>query len=198
MEAKMTKKRVRLRANRKIRIHNDIGNAAYYFKNRVNERSEKGDRDGIGLEMIAGLILLAFEVEARFNFLGATLLSDWDEQKNFYDKIKAVCEKLGVKPDFSKRPFASIEKLQTCRNAFAHGKPQELSFDKEVTVSDDELETVGILKAEWEAYVNEAFFHEAYDDAEGIWRDLITKSGMNVFDTLSGAERQISFIENAK
>jgi hypothetical protein len=68
----MAKMRVHLKAHRHIYIHNDIGNAAFYFKNRVNERIAKGERDGVGLEIIAGLTLLAFEVEARFNFIGRT------------------------------------------------------------------------------------------------------------------------------
>jgi hypothetical protein len=70
----MAKIRVRLKAHRHIYIHNDIGNAVFYFKNRVDERIAKGDHDGVGLEIIAGLTLLAFEVEARFNFLGAKLI----------------------------------------------------------------------------------------------------------------------------
>ena len=64
----MGKIKVHLKAHRHIYIHNDIGNATFYFKNRVDERIAKDDRDGVGLEIIAGLTLLAFEVEARFNF----------------------------------------------------------------------------------------------------------------------------------
>ena len=46
----MAKLKVRLKAHRHIYIHNDIGNAAFYFKSRVDERAAKGDREGIGLE----------------------------------------------------------------------------------------------------------------------------------------------------
>jgi hypothetical protein len=57
----MTKMKVHLKAHRHFYIHNDIGNAAFYFKERVNDRIAKDDRDGIGLEIMAGLTLLAFE-----------------------------------------------------------------------------------------------------------------------------------------
>ncbi len=69
----MGKIKVRLKAHRRIYIHNDIGNAVFYFKKRVDERVAKDDREGVGLEIIAGLTLLAFEVEAKFNFLGYKL-----------------------------------------------------------------------------------------------------------------------------
>jgi len=51
----MVKMKVHLKAHRHIYIHNDIGNATFYFKNRVDERIAKDDRDGVGLEIIAGL-----------------------------------------------------------------------------------------------------------------------------------------------
>ena len=53
----MNKMKVRLRAHRHIYIHNDIGNAAFYFKKRVDERIANDDRKGVGLEIIAGLTL---------------------------------------------------------------------------------------------------------------------------------------------
>jgi hypothetical protein len=90
----MAKIKVHLKAHRHIYIHNDIGNAAFYFKNRVDERIAKDDGEGVGLEIIAGLTLLAFEVEARFNFLGAKLMADWDEWRPAIKKVKKVCSLL--------------------------------------------------------------------------------------------------------
>jgi hypothetical protein len=121
----MTKAKVHLEAHHHFYIHNDIGNAAFYFKTRVEERIAKGDRDGIGFEIMAGLTLLAFEVEARFNFLGAKLIADWNERKPLMEKIKKVCAHLGGTPDFSARPYWSVTKLKDFRDTLAHGKPQE-------------------------------------------------------------------------
>lgn len=71
----MPKMRVRLQARRDIYVHNDIANAAHYFKTRIEERVSNNDRTGVGLEMVTALTMLAFAVEARFNFLGAQLIS---------------------------------------------------------------------------------------------------------------------------
>jgi hypothetical protein len=192
----MTKVKVHLKANRQINIHNDIGNAAFYFKERVNARIAKNDREGIWHEIMAGLTLLAFEVEARFNFLGYKLIKSWDEWQPAKKKIEAVCDALGVKPDFAARPYLNIEKLRAFRNTLAHGKPEEINLEKEIVATAEELEAMGILHAEWEAYVDQAFFNEAYSDAEQIWKDLLAKSRLSVFETMTHGSSHMSFIEH--
>ena len=192
----MGKIKVHLKAHRHIYIHNDIGNATFYFKNRVDERISKGDRDGVGLEIIAGLTLLAFEVEARFNFLGAKLTTQWKERMPALLKVKKVCKRLGVEPDLSARPYLSVAKLKNFRDTLAHGKPEDKIFDNEVVATAEELEAMGILHADWEAYISQDFFNEAYIDAEQIWKELLAKSGLTVFDTLTHGGSQMSFIEN--
>jgi hypothetical protein len=194
----MAKIKVRLKAHHHFYIHNDIGNAAFYFKNRVDERIAKNDHDGVGLEIMAGLTLLAFEAEARFNFLGAKLITGWNEGGKTIKKIKAVCRHLEIAPNFSVRPYSSLEKLKTFRDTLAHGKPVEKVFDQEVVATAEELRAMGVLHADYEVYINQAFFHAAYEDVELIWKDLLTKSGMNVFDTLTGRESQMTFIENVE
>lgn len=194
----MAKIKVRLKAHRHIYIHNDIGNAVFYFKNRVDTRIAQDDRDGVGLEIIAGLALLAFEVEARFNFLGAKLISDWNERVPVKEKVKRVCEHLGLAPDFSIRPYSSVAKLKDFRDTLAHGKPEEKTFDEEVVATAEELEAMGILHADWEAYVDQGFFDEAYSDAEQIWKELLAKSELTVFDTLTHGGGQMSFIEHVE
>jgi hypothetical protein len=191
----MAKMRVRLKAHRHIYIHNDIGNATFYFKNRVDERIAKGERDGVGLEIIAGLTLLAFEVEAKFNFLGAKLIADWNERTPRIEKIKKVCAHLGFAPDFSVRPYSSVAKLKDFRDTLAHGKPEDKFLDEEVVATAEELEAMGILHADWETYIDYGFFQATYDDVEQIWKELLTKSGLTIFDTLTHGGSQMSFIE---
>jgi hypothetical protein len=191
----MTKAKVHLEAHHHFYIHNDIGNAAFYFKTRVEERIAKGDRDGIGFEIMAGLTLLAFEVEARFNFLGAKLIADWNERKPLMEKIKKVCAHLGGTPDFSARPYWSVTKLKDFRDTLAHGKPQEKVFDEDVVATTAELEAKGILRADWESYLDHSFLHDAYNDSEQIWKDLLQKAGLNVLDTVTHGSSEMSFIE---
>jgi hypothetical protein len=194
----MTKMKVRLKAHRHIYIHNDIGNAAFYFKERVNERIARGEREGVGLEIIAGLTLLAFEVEARLNFLGAKLIPDWNEWRPTREKIETVCAHLGFAPDFSVRPYSNIAKLKDFRDTLAHGKPEDKFLNEEVVATAEELEAMGILHAEWEAYIDQGFFQSAYDDAEQIWKELLAKSGLTIFDTLTHGGSQTSFIEHVE
>jgi antitoxin component HigA of HigAB toxin-antitoxin module len=194
----MAKIRVRLKAHRNIYIHNDIGNVAFYFKNRVDQRIANGDRDGVGLEIIAGLTFLAFEVEARFNFLGAKLITDWNERVPAMEKVEQIYSHLGVTPDFPVRPYSNIRKLKNFRDTLAHGKPEDRYFDQEVEATPEELEAMGILHAEWEDYIDHGFFQEAYDDVEKIWKELLAKSGLTVFDTLTHGGSQTSFIEHVQ
>jgi|SRR5271166_4562597 len=190
----MAKTKVRLKAHRHVYIHNDIGNAVFYFKNRVDERIANNDRDGVGLEIMAGLTLLAFEVEARFNFLGAKLIRDWNERTPAIEKVKQVCSHLEVAPDFSVRPYLNVEKLKNFRDTLAHGKPEDKYFDDEVEATVEQLEEMRVLHADWQAYLKQDFFHEAYDDVEKIWKELLAKSGLTVFDTLTHGGSQMSFI----
>lgn len=187
--------KVRLKAHRHIYIHNDIGNAAAYFKNRVDERAAKGEREGIGLEIIASLTLLAFEVEARLNFLGAKLIQGWNEHVPVKVKAKKICRHLGLTTDFSIRPYSTVVKLKDFRDTLAHGKPEDKYLDKEVIATAEELEAMGILHADWESYIDQSFLQIAYDDAKQIWKELLTKSGLSVFDTLTHGGSHISVIE---
>ncbi len=194
----MAKMKVHLKAQRHVFVHNDIGNAAFYFKKRVDECIAKDDREGVGLEIIAGLTLLSFAVEAKFNFLGAKLITDWIERAPALEKVKKVCAQLGVAPNFSVRPFSSVIKLKDFRDTLAHGKPEEKVFDEELVATAEELDAMRILHPDWEAYIDQDFFQEAYADIEQIWKELLAKSGLTVFDTLTHGISEMSFIEHVE
>lgn len=164
----------------------------------MDKRIAEDDREGVGHEIIAGLILLAFEAEARFNFLGAKLIVDWTERRSTIEKVKRVCKHLGAAPDFLVRPYSSVAKLKKFRDTLAHGKPEYYFFEEEVVATAEELKAMGILSPDWEAYIDPDFFHEAYDDVEQIWKELLTKSGLNEFDTLTHGVSYMSFIEHVE
>jgi len=46
--------------------------------------------------------------------------------------------------------------------------------------------------------VDQDFFHDAYSDAESIWKELLAKSGLTVFDTLTSGGYEMSFIEHVE
>ena len=77
----MKKKKARRQAEKHIYIHNDLANAAYHFKKRIEERHVNNDMKGISFDVLAGNILLAFSIEAKINFLGVQLIKDWKEKE---------------------------------------------------------------------------------------------------------------------
>jgi hypothetical protein len=101
-------------------------------------------------------------------------------------------------PDFSVRPYSSVVKLKEFRDTLAHGKPEHKVFDEEVVVTVEELEAMGIQPADWETNVDQGFLQEAYGDVEQIWKELLAKSGLTVFDTLTHGGSHTSFIEHVE
>lgn len=192
----MAKIKVRLQARRHIFIHNDLVNAAFYFKTRIEERINNNDHNGVGLEIMAGLTMLAFAIEAKFNFLGDRLINDWKEREPAIRKVEIVCGHLGVQPDFTIRPYLSIKELKNFRDTLAHGKPTDLYFDEEVIATHEELEQHGVMRPAWEAFLDKDFLARTYDDMNEIWKDLLARSKLEVFDTLTGGGRTIQFIEH--
>lgn len=72
--------RVVLERRKVDNIHNDLSNAATYFRKRILERIERGDREGLFLEMMAELTMIAFAVEANLNFVGDRVIEGWKEK----------------------------------------------------------------------------------------------------------------------
>ncbi|WP_112099805.1 hypothetical protein [Mesorhizobium hawassense] len=188
--------KVRVQEHRNVFIHNDLANAAFYFKQRISERLKNGDHEGVGLEMMACLTMIAFAVEAKFNFLGHRLVAKWDERAPYLDKVRRVTKHLGVAFDDKTRPYKSVRDLKDFRDTLAHGKPLELRTDKEIVTTHEELEKRGYLTADWQKRLTEQFVNDAFDDMEAIWRDLLARSNLAIFDTLTSGGSSITFIES--
>jgi len=183
-----------VKVDKHIYVHNDIDQGAFYLKERIKERLSKGDRDGIGLEMMACLVLLAFAVEAKFNFLGHKLIKDWNERDKALNKVKKVLKHLGVNDDLKDPPYKTIEDLKKFRDALAHGKPQEIKYEGDVAATEQELRQQGRLSAEYEKFLKEELVYQAYDNVETIWKDLLTKSGLNIMDTITHGGMEYTII----
>lgn len=197
MSDRNRKMRVKLTSDRAIYIHNDLSNTAFYFKNRVTTRLEEGDHDGIFLEMIAGLTMTAFAMEASINFVGDKVLrEDWNERAAYWKKVKQVFEALGIKPDFETRPFSSIGKMQALRDALAHGKPERITKEEIVVGTYDELEARQRLHGTWEEMVTIDNVKDWFDDMRAIWELMLEAGDIEVFDTMSQGMHGMEFIEH--
>jgi hypothetical protein len=122
----------KIRKDMRLYIHNDLMNAADYLKRRIDERSKKGDRDGIGLDIMACLTIIAFSFEAQMNFLGFKLIQKWEERKPYLYKFQRVAKRLNVTVDYNSRPHSTVKELKEFRDTLAHGKPEEIKGEKEL------------------------------------------------------------------
>jgi len=134
---------------------------------------------------MACLLMLAFTFEARINFLGLKLISNWKEKQPFNDKVEEVLKRLCLAPDRTTRPWNAIARLKAFRDNLAHGKPDETEFDEVIYVPNGTVEGPIKLNAEWLKYCDHDSVFNTYDDIDAIWKQLLEKSGIEVFETLT-------------
>lgn len=197
-------KRIRARVTRtkKVYVHNDISQAATTL-NDATQAKVKGDRTGIGYYGMATAVLIAFAFEAKLNFMGAQLakankISAWNEFQSWEKKVKIVFGALGLSTDKTTRPFATMEKMRRLRDTVAHGKPVELTTTEIMTATSEEIDTAAAanLSAGWETECTPASVAEGVADLDSIWKQMVKKSGLNLFDTITQGHGGIEFIEH--
>jgi len=191
----MEKIRGRSQGKRYIYIHNDLANAAFHFKSVIEARLEKDDRNGITFDCMACLVMCAFSFEAYINFLGSKLIAEWNERQSFDMKVGQVLDRLQIKPDWDKRPYSAINRVKEFRDFVAHGKPDEEEYDKIVEIAGDGSDARPDLRGKWEAICATDSVFEIYEDIDVIWKELIGKSGLSVYDTLTHGEGGLTFME---
>jgi hypothetical protein len=78
----------------------------------------------------------------------------------------------------------AIARLKKLRDSLAHGKPDETQFDDVIEVPDDEIRPIN-LNADWLKYCDHGTVFNTYKDMDQIWRELLQKSNIEVFETLT-------------
>lgn len=191
---------IRFRVEREAteNIHNDLANASHYFKKRIAEREAKGDRQGIALEMMAGLTMTAFWIEAGINYLGFTLpVTGWEERESGAKKIAKVVKHLGLKPDFTRRPWSVIATLKEFRDTLAHGKPETLKDEKIIVRKFGFADRPEPLESDWVKALTTGKVVECYDDANAIWLDMLGAAGISEISTGSSASSGMVYLGEA-
>jgi hypothetical protein len=187
---------VKIRDNAHLYIHNTLQNTAWFLKEEI-EKLIKENGEGIGLKIMACLVMLAFAFEARINFLGFKAYGEkWKEKQAYLHKVRRVARKLGVQLVSESRPYLTIKELKEFRDTVAHGKPAEIRSEQNITITRDELERRNILKPVWEKSLNVEFLRRCYDDTEALWKSFFDASGLQVIDTVTTGESTIEIIEN--
>jgi hypothetical protein len=192
----MEKIKVRKQKHQHIYVHNDLSNAAYYFKTVIETKVAANDRNGIAFDYMACLLMLAFTFEANINFLGSKLFADkWDELRSFRKKISQVFTKLRIVADWRERPFSSIDAMKEFRDSIAHGKPVEIVTDETVITTSEMANKRIDNDSEWLRYCEHDAVFNAFDDADIIWKLLLQAAKLDVLDTVSHGSSIVSFIE---
>ena len=191
----MKKLQVQKTAKRNIYIHNDISNTAHHLKKRVEEMEATGNREGVALDITACLILLAFTFESRLNFVGAQKVTGWKERQGFDTKLQIVLKTLKLEPDYSVRPYSSVNKLKNFRDTIAHGKPSSVEVDETVDFHPGADYGDFDLRAPWEDFLNATFMRECSDDIDEIWKEWLATAEIEVHQTLTQGEFSVTLIE---
>jgi hypothetical protein len=187
--------RARIQEKHQIYIHNDLENAAFYFKQIIDKKIADGGDDMTIFDRMACTVMLAFTFEAQLNFMGFKLIDNWKEFQSTDKKIDQVFQKLGIAPAWEERPFSSLRTLKEIRDALAHGKPEEREIDIEVEAAVGELDgRRADMSQKWQNLCTVETVSRAYEDVDAVWKLMLEKSGMNVWQTLTKGERGISVL----
>ncbi|MEM7719368.1 MAG: hypothetical protein AAF222_09185 [Pseudomonadota bacterium] len=173
-------------------VHNELSNAAYWFLKVAKEKIEAGERQGVAIEMIAGLIFCEFSVEAKLNFVGWKYFEDgWPERASFREKTMLLNKALDLNLSWGERPLQTLKDLMRFRNALAHGQPEVVDIERVVDV---EPEIWDILKSDWEQSVNVEFLERCREDEGVFWEALLKSAGISKSNTLTSGHQSITVL----
>lgn len=184
--------------------HNDLSNAAWFFRERINKAfSEKERLDGIFLDMIACVTMIAFSLEGYVNFIGAKLLDgksdEWGdfERATVRCKIKAIRRLTGIQIDWNKRPYSTTIKLIDLRNTLAHPKAHKAEPREWIAEGTDSAfkKMLRDYEPSWVKVINQTFIDEAYADVEAIWKSLLAAAKLEEHEAWSGGSQGIELID---
>lgn len=190
--------------------HNDVANAAFFFRDRLTRAfANKKRADGIFLDMIGMMTMTAFALEGYTNFVGGKLIERREvnkerateiwrtfERKCTRDKIKAIRKMSGIEIDWNKRPYLTVNELIDLRNMFAHPKPHRPTRQEwEAVGTDSEFKKqLRDYKPEYEERLTWEFAQRAYDDVEKIWLEMLKGAEIDPVNAMSGGSQGFSLI----
>lgn len=108
------------------------------------------------------IIFSAFTMEAFLNYVGSCVFDFWDELERHLtsvNKINVICSQLKIRPDFSDRPFQSLEQAFNLKYYLNQGRID--SYSRTISLS-SAASACG--QDEWEKQCNPADARKIYDD----------------------------------
>jgi len=125
------------------------------FHLQESERSE-GNTFHSSLSCI---IFSAFALEAFLNYAGSCVFDFWDELERHLtslNKVNVICSQLKIHPDFSERPFRSLEQAFNLKHYLNQGRVDSYSRTPPLASASGQ--------AEWEKQCNPAEARVVHED----------------------------------
>jgi hypothetical protein len=181
-----------------VYLHNHLANSAYWFKTQIEKKIESGDRSGIAFDYLACATSIAFTNEAHINFFGMKCVKGYVERDPIESKVAAVFNAFKMPIVWETRPLSSLRAMKNLRDTLAHGKPAEIRYDKVTSATPDQQNIIDNLKADWQKALTHEPVMTAYKDMDDLFKQLLEKSGLKLFDTIEQKNYTISLIEPKK
>jgi len=89
--------------------------------------------EGRFFNSLSAMLYSAFSIEAYLNHLGKSEFQNWEKierHKSPKQKLDMLVEKRGYRPDFSKRPFDTFDKIFNFRKLMVHGKTESVKLEE--------------------------------------------------------------------
>ncbi len=135
---------------------------------------------------MSAILFTAFTFEAYLNHLGEKTFKFWKEIEpiKVMDKYRVLCKNLDIRPDFTKRPYQTLNTLFKFRNAITHGKSQILVETKDVSSYDEPYQHTP--KAHWEEFSVLENARRAKEDVSQVISELHKTAGFGDFPFIHG------------
>jgi hypothetical protein len=109
--------------------------------------------------------------------------------------VAAVFKAFNIPVVWETRPLSSFRAMKNLRDTLAHGKPAEIRYEKVTIASEGQKEVIENLKADWQKALTHEPVMTAYLDMDELFKLLLQKSGLALFDTIEQTNYTISLIE---
>ena len=167
--------RTEIKRERQVNTFNDLLNANWHML----EIARKGDA-GCFYDYMSSLIFSSFTFEAYLNHVGQRLFPFWKDIDSIShrSKLNVICKQLGIKPDFSIRPYQTLRKVFKFRNAIAHGKSEFIDKNPEAVKGEIEKIKRSHPLTEWEELCTLKNAEDAYEDISLIMNKIHPRAGL--------------------
>jgi hypothetical protein len=181
-----------------VYLHNHLANSAYWFKTQIEKKIESGDRSGIAFDYLACATSIAFTNEAHINFFGMKCVKRFVEREYFEGKVARVLTAFKMPIVWQTRPLSSVRAMKDLRDTLAHGKPAEIRYGNITSATPNQQAIINNLRADWQKALTHEPVMTAYKDMDDLFKQLLEKSGLTLFDTIEQTNYTISLMEPKK